>query len=151
MMQPSIPLGETFQKTQPLIPHDSISLSCCFCHPLLGLKSISTHHKNLPKYKANSHAPRSFLESWKRSHDLLHSRFPSDPCSFSASPWDRTHTLPLSLPIHRAQPLPVRLALAISCFIYQNPASLSIQISRREASQRVLCKTKAQSLAKQLN
>lgn len=68
MMQPSIPLGETFQKTQPLIPHDSISLSCCFCHSLLGLKSISTHHKNLPKYKANSHAPRI---SWRAERSRM--------------------------------------------------------------------------------
>lgn len=45
---------------------------------------------------------------------------------------------------------PARLALPL-CFVYQHPASQNIPLSRREASQRALCSTKAQSLAKQRN
>lgn len=60
-------------------------------------------------------------------------------------------SFPFSHPLSTPQPLPARLALALLCFVYKNPASLNIPFSKWEASQRVLCKTKAQSLAKQLN
>lgn len=149
-MQPSIPLGETFQKIQPLISHDWIFLSHCFCHPLLGLKSVSTHHEIPPNINPTPMWPEV---SWRAGRGYMTFCTADSPQIHAPSaPLPETEpTLSPFLSLSTALSLSAKLALAISCFIYQNPASLSIQISSREASQRVLCKTKAQSLAKQLN